>query len=64
MSKTQSKKKEITKVKIAEAEYIIPLETALDEITAYQPKKTFSAKRKTTRLGGFLHIERGSPLLY
>ncbi len=37
------RQKEILKIKIAEAKYIIPLEQALEEIKAFAPQKTFSA---------------------
>ena len=35
--------KEIIKIKICEADYIIPLESAIEKIKAYAPKNTYSA---------------------
>ena len=37
------KSKEIIKIKICSADFILPLETAIDEIKEYSPKNTYSA---------------------
>ena len=37
------KQKEVVRIKIADAAYIVPLETALDEIKDFEPKRIYSA---------------------
>ena len=61
------REKEILKTRICDAAYIIPLESALDKIRDFEPKKTYSARPSLHSTDSYIMLynnEKGEPCAF